>query len=329
MNTQLSLIIPIYNAGERIIPCLESIFAQTCHDFRLILINDGSKDETPSIIRNYLAHNQPEWLSVSFIDQTNHGVSYTRNRGVMLADTTYVGFIDQDDYVTPDYCEEFLSAAKDHDYDIIIGGYERVTEKGVLRKVPTTGLEWDIYNQVTPWGRIFRRDFLIEHNIQFLTTHIGEDIYYNLVAYSYTDRILCIPKNSSYKWTFNTDSVSNSKQKVISKENNPLFLLKQIHKDFSSDNHLSYDLRKYFFFRYIIWFILFTLRKSQRDTVKNTMEELFRWLSKEYPDYLENPYFSHKPKGESTPIYFLVRLIRRLHLWKLDTRLLPLLAKQK
>ncbi|MFI3326823.1 MAG: glycosyltransferase [Clostridia bacterium] len=119
----LSIIIPVYNSEKYIKTCLDSIINQkTKYSYEIILINDGSKDSSLEIIKNYEKAN-PNLIKV--YSQENQGISITRNKGLELAQSEYVGFIDNDDFVSEDYIEKLLDRAKKTNADIVKCGHYR------------------------------------------------------------------------------------------------------------------------------------------------------------------------------------------------------------
>ena len=204
---KVSIIVPVYNSELYISKCIDSILKQSESSFELILINDGSKDKSLNILKEY----EKKDKRIRVIDQKNMGVAKTRNKGIELARGEFVLFIDNDDYIDEDYLESFLCDSSY--YDIVIGGYRRVDLNGKeLMHLTIKDTNWSKYTFITPWARIFRREFLIDKKIEFFSNNIGEDIYFNLSAYSLTDKIKIIPY-IGYNWLYNADSVSNTVHK--------------------------------------------------------------------------------------------------------------------
>ena len=102
----VSIIVPIYKAEQFLTQCVDSILKQSEQDFELILIDDGSPDQSPAMCDEY-SKNDPR---VRVIHKPNGGVSAARNTGLDLARGAYVVFIDSDDYVDGNYLEEMLRA---------------------------------------------------------------------------------------------------------------------------------------------------------------------------------------------------------------------------
>lgn len=323
MSKLLSIIVPIYNGKKSIYRCLDSIYRQTYSNLELILIDDGSKDDSYEYVNKYIEERKNTNIVVKIYRNTNQGVSKTRNFGINIATGEWITFIDQDDYIDDNYCDSYMSFINECDADIVVGGYERVSEAGEeIRKVVLKDDVWDSYMVVSPWAHIYKKSFLIEHNLHFLSTYIGEDVYFNLTAYACTKKIAILKENCGYKWVFNKDSVSNSKQNKVSEKNNPLFLLKSIHafyKEMEIENCIDNQIREYFFIRYVIWYELFTVKGSCKIEFLDRMNEIFSWLQKEYPDYLKNPYTKRKIKGEDGKIFLSVVVmlnLKKLHLDK-------------
>ena len=115
MSDKITVIIPSYNSEENIIECLESIRKQSYFNYEVIIINDGSSDNSPGIIRNYIKTNQ----KFKLVSQENKGVSSARNLGLSLATGKYIVFIDSDDWVEDNYLEILYKKIKSSNYDIV------------------------------------------------------------------------------------------------------------------------------------------------------------------------------------------------------------------
>ena len=341
---KLSIIIPMYNGKKRIKKCIQSIFAQTYPNLELILIDDGSGDDTYEMARKAVEEAEKaqreagtsqgeaaagRTIEVRLLHQENHGVAYTRNYGISLASGEYVTFVDQDDYILPEYCAVYMQAAETSDADIVIGGFERITDEGkVTRTVRLKQAEWSKFIVTAPWAHIYRTEFIRENQIQFLSTGIGEDIYFNLVAYAYTDRITILPDHS-YRWVDNPRSVSNSRQNSINVGSNPLYLLNALIKRLPGENKLGREYEEYFFMRYIVWYFSFTVRNSRKEDVKEMYFKLMEWLRKHFPEYRENPNIRiSRPAGDPLAIRISVWLFYRLERLGLLPKCLELPAKK-
>ena len=112
---KLSIIVPVYNSEKYLCRCVDSILAQTFTDFELLLIDDGSEDESGNICDEYVVKDS----RVRAFHKNNGGVSSARNLGLNKAKGEWIAFIDSDDYVDVSYCYELLRKAQKNDTDIV------------------------------------------------------------------------------------------------------------------------------------------------------------------------------------------------------------------
>ena len=313
---KLTVIIPVYNGMQWISRCLDSLAGQDSSDFRILLIDDGSTDQSAAVINEY-KQNHPQ-LSMRLLSQSNAGVSAARNRGIAETDTPYIAFIDQDDYVAPDYLRTYMTAAETGKADIVCGGYQRIDERGhVYRRISLGQDAWAKFVVVAPWAHIYRTEFLRNNHIEYLETKLGEDVYFSLMAYSCTDRIVTIPY-TGYYWVDNPRSVSNSRQKKVSAAADPFVLLEALDTHLPANNRVPDEWMEYYLYRYIIWYILYTVRQTDHTSFAAQHDRLIAWLQARYPHFYKNRNISlFRPAGEPFSIRLSVvffNTLYRLHL---------------
>jgi glycosyltransferase involved in cell wall biosynthesis len=149
----VSIIVPIYNAEKYLDRCVESILSQTYTDIEVILVNDGSPDESESICRRYAALDK----RVVLINQENKGLGGARNSGLKVAKGSYIGFIDADDAINPDMVSDFVDVAMKEEPDVICSNI-LVYEKGNLK-----------YNEIRnelPYNQILKSDDIKKYFLQ-------------------------------------------------------------------------------------------------------------------------------------------------------------------
>lgn len=185
---KISVIIPAYNAEKTIENTLKSLILQTFTDFEVIIVNDGSTDNTVQKIQEILKDVNFQW---KLINQTNKGVSAARNRGLIEAKGDYICFLDSDDYYEKSFLKKMYKKAKENNYDIVFCSYCKVNEKGEKLSFsqkqneyigkPLTGEEalYLILSKkisVPMWVAIYKRMLLIENHIFFINgSPLGED----------------------------------------------------------------------------------------------------------------------------------------------------------
>lgn len=118
-NPLVSIIVPVYNAQKGLSRCLESICSQTYQELEIIVLNDGSTDDSLAICEQFRAKDP----RIVVVDKENEGVSRTRNAGLTLAQGDYIQFADSDDALDPDYTQNLVQAALQHNADLVIAPY--------------------------------------------------------------------------------------------------------------------------------------------------------------------------------------------------------------
>lgn len=234
MNQPLvSIILPVYNAQNHLARCVGSICAQTYRNIEIIILNDGSKDQSLPVCEEF-RQKDPRIL---LVDKANSGVSDTRNLGLKLASGKYVEFVDSDDYLDPDFTERLVAAAEENEADFVIAPYKMVIPAGaskpeqVLDKIqdelgvmsvarPPEVREYGflpagVYDKDTfalrlmdkpasyfysvLWNKLYRRDILTGNDIQFVSEmRWAEDLVFNLRYIQYAERFVAIDKPGYY-----------------------------------------------------------------------------------------------------------------------------------
>ena len=198
MDKKISIILPVYNSEKTIKRTINSVLSQTNENYELIIVNDGSKDNSGTICREY-ANKYP--TTIKYIEIPNGGVSNARNIGLKNATGKYIMFIDADD----EYYEETLQVVSDYikeEVELIVFGYERIhTNTGKIKEMNTdiiylsddTKLNLFIemlqkkylFNQI--WNKLYIKKILMENEIYFdINISSGEDYRFNL---KYMDKI--------------------------------------------------------------------------------------------------------------------------------------------
>lgn len=292
----ISIIIPVYNAEKTISRCIESILQNTYDNYEIILINDGSTDNSWKILESY----QKKYPNkIKIFNQENQGVARTRNAGLVYAESKYVMFVDCDDWIDSDYLQKFFEEIDSQNLDMIIGGYRRTTSEKILYEMRLQNTEWSKYMTMAPWAKIYRKDFLTQNKIEFLDNNIGEDVFFNLQAINLTNKISIIDY-CGYNWFYNQQSVSNTKQKTLQSSLNVMRLLNACYDKLKEVGVINKPEVEFYFTRYIAWYLLFAGRKSSYEQIWMEFTKTFGWLKDKFPTFLKNKNISlFYPKGET------------------------------
>lgn len=200
LSPLLSLIVPVYNVAPYLRACLDSLQAQTRQADEIIVVDDGSTDDCPAILSEY-AERIPQ---MRVIRQENGGLSAARNTGMQHATGRYLAFVDSDDFVAPTMYAHLLAMAQADDLDMALCNavyhFEgREAERPIYADAPSTGVlpgsEWlrqrlqqgRLLHMV--WMHLYRRDFLLQHGLQFIPRQIHEDVIWTTRALLAAQRV--------------------------------------------------------------------------------------------------------------------------------------------
>ena len=184
----VSVVVPIYNTGDYLVECLDSVEAQTLDSLQVILVDDGSTDGSGAIADAY-AERRPDRFRA--IHQENAGQSAARNVGMALAEGEYLGFFDSDDIALPEMFEAMYAAAKGAGADHVSCGYqgfavgkngERVERPALICGDSRTGE--DLYRGVKAGApqHMWRRAMLVREGLEFPNYLAYEDLSFYLRA---------------------------------------------------------------------------------------------------------------------------------------------------
>ena len=194
----LSIIVPVYNVEKYIVQCLTSLANQTEKRIEIILVNDGSKDNSGMLCDQFALENSD--MDIKVIHKKNGGLSSARNCGIEMAQTKYITFVDSDDYISPDFSKVLIDCAEANGADVVVAGY--CIEKGSKKKfcVPDNEImsreaaieklcnNTKIKNYA--WGKVYRRS-IFEH-IKFPEGRCFEDIATTYKIFQLAEKIVSI-----------------------------------------------------------------------------------------------------------------------------------------
>lgn len=217
----ISIIIPIYNGEKYLRRCIDSVLVQSFNDFELILVDDGSSDNSYNICYEYTRKDS----RVKVLSQINSGVSEARNNGIQYARGEYITFIDCDDWIDGDYLLVLYSNLIDYNVDLSVIGYKDVREiNEVSRDTQIVGQSnlisaeqmllrlfkpIDFFCLCYPWAKLFKRDIIVDNNIRFdKSIVIGEDRLF-LFEYLQHSQKVYYTSDSHYNYLCNSEGAMN------------------------------------------------------------------------------------------------------------------------
>ena len=258
---EVSVIVPVYNASAYLEKCISSILGQTFENFELILIDDGSVDNSGEICDEFAARDN----RIRVIHQKNMGVSAARNQGLNNARGTYIMFCDADDWVREEWMAGLIGAIKEFPMAWIICGIEYI-QNGIHTIIEPFSCKNDVVRREISdyyliyenrldgycFNKIYRMDIIQSNMIRFdPAVTFGEDIDFNLKYLKYVKYIVGLPQSS---YCYNADNLESAtrrfdanrfeKHRYVYNLRKPL-IAKNYMKDFATDyfNIFMWDIK--------------------------------------------------------------------------------------
>ena len=242
MQDLISVIIPVYNVGEGLPECLDSVCSQTYRDLEIILVDDGSTDGSGQICDDRAAEDP----RILVIHQENKGVSGARNAGLLIATGEYIGFVDGDDRIDKSFYSRMLACLKDNNADVVMCGYidHPYGEGNPVRKGITPHEACGFRDAVrfvmerngyftSVFNKLYRRNAVEQDGTPVLmdtTLDFGEDEVWLLQVLKQSSRIAFLPE-ALYEWSYRagsatrTDRVTKKQLTVLQAKEKTLELL--------------------------------------------------------------------------------------------------------
>lgn len=212
----VSIIVPVYNCENFIKDCIESLINQTWKNIEIIIVDDGSEDNTKNIVQNYCLIDS----RIKLYSKSNSGPSVARNYGISKSSGKYISFCDADDTLSENYIKKLVELAINDNYDIVVCGYTDISkygevnlndfykDKNQLDKKEFTNC---IFKGVggTVWGKLFKREIINNNNIKFNPQiYMCEDMIF-VLNYAMKCRSYGAIKDYLYKYNrLNANSIS-------------------------------------------------------------------------------------------------------------------------
>lgn len=297
---KISLIVPVYNVSNYLRKCLESIINQTYKNIEIIIINDGSIDNSYDICLEYKEKDK----RIKLINQENMGLSEARNTGLKYATGDYIWFIDSDDYIELNSIELLITYLKK--YDIVVFNYSNVKDNSI-----TKIKSFYDYNQIevkyllshcNAWNKIFKKDIL--ENELFPKGHIYEDLYLIPTLILKTKKIKFLDEYL-YNYVYRNNSIKNTKNN----SNDRIYALNNLYIKLNKlyPNEIEY--------LYIYNLLMTSLIEEVNNKCKHDLKSLNKIVKEKYPKYYKNIYWNKLgilKKNYLILIYYNILFIPRM-----------------
>ena len=217
-DIKVSVVVPVYNSEKFLEECLNCLVNQTLKEIEIILVDDGSTDNSSEIYNNYAKEDD----RIIIIKQANQKQGAARNNGVRIAKGKYIGFVDADDFIDLDYFEKLYSAASKYDSDMAVCSVVKVSNgkrkhKWKFEKEELLTNDYEKFikgsqvRNAAPYNKIYKRAFLEKNGIKFAENVFYEDGPFTTKAVFFANEIVLVP-GINYYYVKNPNSTVNSKQ---------------------------------------------------------------------------------------------------------------------
>lgn len=287
----VSIIVPIYNAENYLDKCIESLLNQTKKEIEIILINDGSTDNSEKIIKSY------KDKRIKYFKNENQGIGKTRNFGIQKATGKYLMFVDSDDYIDKNMAKLMFDKAFSNSLDMVVCDYYKViNNENIEEKLPSfkpttlknsPNLLYDI--NLSPWNKIYKTSLIKDNNIRFVENLKYEDAPFVIEALDIANKIGKVNKCLNY-YVIHGNSETTVRDKRVY---DILKIIDRIRKYFKGKDYIKESLDK-LTVRIITNYTIQQRVQKDKKIGMQFIEEGFKYLKQEVSDYKNNKYYQSR-----------------------------------
>lgn len=287
---KISVIVPVYNTQVYLKRCLDSLVNQTLKEIEIIIINDGSTDNSQLIIDEYAK----KYDNVKSYNKTNGGISSARNMGILKATGEYLSFIDSDDYIDKNALKKMYDKAKKENLDIVvcdsINVYEDGREEHIHSNIHYSSDDCKNYVIAPPMAciRIYKKE--IFNTVTFKEGIFYEDLELIPSLISLTKKVGFLEEGLYYYFQ---RSGSIMKQSKFSTKLLDIFTVLESVKN-KIDNKIYNDELEYLYITHLLRTA--SLRFLDYKNSKEYLDKIIDIMKTEFPNYQKNPYFKKSSK---------------------------------
>lgn len=284
---KVSIIVPFYNVEKYIEKCLQTLVNQTLEDIEIILVNDGSKDNTKNIVKKY----QKEYpQKIIYLEKENGGLSDARNYGIPYAKGEYIAFLDSDDYVETTMYKEMYEIAQKEKSDMVECNF--IWEYPDKTRIDTG----TIYNnkhemlekiRVVAWNKLIKREILEKTKVQFPKGYRYEDVEFTYKLIPFLEKVsFC--KTPMVHYIQRTGSITN----IQNKRNAEIFDVLEHVIDYYKKNNIYteyYSELEYIYARYAFCSSFLRIVKiKDKKMKKELLETTWNNVYTKFPNWKKN-----------------------------------------
>ncbi len=286
--TDISIIVPAYNAEKYIGKCLDSLINQTKKELEFIIVNDGSKDNTEDIVKGY------KDKRIKYFKNKNQGIGKTRNFGIDKSNSKYIMFLDSDDYLDKTACEVMFNKAENNDLDIVVCDFYKEYDNGNIEEIRTPSFKDSslkdnpdiITEYLCPWAKIYKSDLIKMNKIKFVENLKYEDAPFVIESYVKANKIGKVDECLNYYLIHGNSETTVRDRRCF----DILKIIDIIRNVTKNEEELTEKINK-LTVRMITNYTIQQRVQVDKNVGMEFIDEAFSYLEKEVPDYKKNKYY--------------------------------------
>ena len=284
---KVSVIVPIYNVEKYLEKCINSLLSQTLEDIQIILVNDGSKDNSGNIAKEYEKNNKDR---VIYVEKENGGLSDARNYGLKYATGDFIAFLDSDDYIEKNAYEEMYNKAIEENADYVECDFiwEFPNKIRVDKQYPYKNKkEMLSFVRVVAWNKLIKRQLITDNNLEFPKGLRYEDVEFTYKLIPFINKFANVDKPFIH-YVQREGSIAN----VQNERTAEIFTVLDNVIEFYKENNIYDEYRdelEYNYARYLLCSSLKRMCKIKDKTIREKLlTESWKRLNSNFPNWKEN-----------------------------------------
>ena len=284
---KVSVIVPIYNVEKYLEKCINSLLSQTLEDIQIILVNDGSKDNSGNIAKEYEKNNKDR---VIYVEKENGGLSDARNYGIKYATGDFIDFLDSDDYIEKNAYEEMYNKAIEENADYVECDFiwEFPNKIRVDKQYPYKNKkEMLSFVRVVAWNKLIKRQLITDNNLEFPKGLRYEDVEFTYKLIPFINKFAYVDKPFIH-YVQREGSIAN----VQNERTAEIFTVLDNVIEFYKKNNIYEEYRdelEYNYARYLLCSSLKRMCKIKDKTIREKLlTESWKRLNSNFPNWKEN-----------------------------------------
>lgn len=298
---KVSIIVAIYKSEKFLPRLIESIISQTYDNLEIILVDDGSPDDSGSICDAYALQD----ARIRVIHKENGGTCEARNAGLAIATGEYVSIIDGDDWLEPDYVEYLLNLAEETQSDMAMTDRIFTTRDRDRAQISEDSTEvWSAeraagsiiypYFPIGPWNKLYRMDLLKKNNISFSVPWSGEGLYFSFMAAQHSNHV-GVGHRKIYDYRMNNTESGLTKYNV-QMGINAAWNIRNIERNIILDSEFVKNAVKWHIWKNCHFLLFLIIATDSRDKYRMEYDNCLREQRQRFPYVLKTCPFGPKTK---------------------------------